>query len=118
MVALGWGLAERQGGVGGHQRGLEQWGKLPWSGFPGLTSRGTQQREDLYRRTVGTKGLLRSVFFFYLRTWADSMQVLYLGNLQSHSSDFQGPVYGEKSLKFSNIFNALVQQVGSIFCHF
>lgn len=25
----GWGLAERQGGVGGHQRVLEQWGKLP-----------------------------------------------------------------------------------------
>lgn len=63
MAALGWGLAERQGGVGGHQRGLEQWGKLPRSGLPRLTSRGAQQR-TCTGGTVGTKGLLRSGFFF------------------------------------------------------
>lgn len=64
-AALEWGLAERQGGAGGCQRGLEQVGKTAH----GLASRAPLQgspAEDLPRRTVGTKGLLKRGVLFCL----------------------------------------------------
>lgn len=68
-------------------------GKLHSLASPGLTSRGVQQRACWHQRTF------KKVFC----TCELTLQVLYPSNLQSHSSDLQGPVYGENHLKFPSL---------------
>lgn len=69
MAALGWGLAERQGGVGATRGAWSSGESCPGLASPGSPlgepSRGLVQEErSCTGGTVGTKGLLISGFFF------------------------------------------------------
>lgn len=100
LIALKWSLARSR--VSGRWQG----GRL--SGRKKLRASGKELRSLLYwahlqghpetcpKEAVSTKGLLHRVFliwemFLLFHTYTDSMQVLYPGDLLSHSISFQGP---------------------------
>lgn len=98
LIALKWSLLETESVAGGRRLVGQEvaWGKWEETKQPTLLARAhlqgglRLQRSSQHQRTF-TQGFLVWEMFLLFHTYTDSMQVLYPGDLLSHSISFQGP---------------------------